>query len=748
MLKKISFIVISLIIIIIFIYFVIKSNNNDFKINNSSTINDVYKKSKFKFPIKVEKELDEIEQIILINQNIDFNNRDLSSKTDEEINQIYKQVDDSLENSQVEEVITFNDEKLLNNPDFLEKLKDFFLENLQTIMLVLEGIMAIKEVKEVSKVLNQFNDIKKAIKNLDKADADYIKNLRKVDLDDITKILNDTGVMEGIKKPSKIKNLIKKGTDELKDSLSKINNVMKTRKTRNLRRIANQFDNIDIADDLAQGLKKGTTRTVAKLMRKANESINIIKSSTKAATKAATKSTTKAISTAVSESASSVASKVSSKLAKAAAKASAKTVTNVGQAIPFVGMGFAIAGGAMCFAAANNATPDGILSNEYADDPEAVTGANIACGLELALDIALESLELMAQFGAILALCAAGPIGMIVAAIVALIQIFTAVLDAVDPCGYNRPIEDDKKLAELKYQVLLEAYQQINIVIEEQKGEIRKTIISSIHESFLEYELSTSLEETEQLITNDNLAIEKFGTTFKELYGGVSFDDLLDEQMDTLITDVKYPRPVEFMGNKFFQNLTDEDFIKYTEYMNEYFIKCNLVWNNISIEDRRNAAIRKNNLNRQREFSSIINLNVANKNLEIQESNIDNLSRIGGTLNSLTNILEQVDEELNIFIETFKRRRTYIRERVAKSQISPIVAKNISKSNLSSKITHLAKLKMKNYSFNLINEVIELGFTEDNAKIVNKKIDEYIKVQKDFGREQLKIMKKIIIMRK
>ena len=202
------------------------------------------------------------------------------------------------------------------------------------------------------------------------------------------------------------------------------------------------------------------------------------------------------------------------------------------------------------------------------------------------------------------------------------------------------------------------------------------------------------------------------------------------------------------LGVVILQNLTDKDFIKYTEYINEYYLKCNLIWNNISFEDRRNAAIRKNNLNKQREFISIINLNVANKNLEIQESNIDNLSRLGSSLKSLTKMFKQVDKELNIFIETFQRRREYIRERAAKSQISPLVAKNIAKSNFSAKITHLAKLKMQNPDFNLINEVIELGFTTDNAKIVNQKIDEYIKVQKEQGREQLKIIKNILIMRK
>lgn len=107
-----------------------------------------------------------------------------------------------------------------------------------------------------------------------------------------------------------------------------------------------------------------------------------------------------------------------------------KIATKMGK---YAGPGMAIIGAGACFGFAN-ADPE-MTDKERAEE-------NAACGVQLAIDLAIEAAMYVASASAMLAL---GPL----AAALVIFMVVTAVADMVDDCGWNRPMYTDDYLKNL-----------------------------------------------------------------------------------------------------------------------------------------------------------------------------------------------------------------------------------------------------------------------------------------------------------
>ena len=278
--------------------------------------------------------------------------------------------------------------------------------------------------------------------------------------------------------------------------------------------------------------------------------------------------------------------KVAGKVAKGVGKglkvagAGLKAAKNATRGIPVAGVGMALAAGAFCFAAANEeklGAPD--------NDREK-TEANIACGIELLLDLALEG-ALWAAKGAVLA--AAGP----AAAILLLFMITVAVLDLIDPCAFDRPLFDNKMIDGIGENLKSQTWLTIG-------KELSKTLAEEFLNAFREL-LQEQIDDDGNRRFTDSEIEEMLKSEF-ELYGEkFNVPEMISKALEEGIKNAKYPKPMEFVSDDnglTKLNSTDTEIFK--GYMQEYYNLNQLMIPRMSFEEMKEIVIKTRSHRKQR----------------------------------------------------------------------------------------------------------------------------------------------------
>ena len=389
----------------------------------------------------------------------------------------------------------------------------------------------------------------------------------------------------------------------------------------------------------------------------------------------------------------------------------------LGKAVPFIGIAFAIGGGAFCFAEANSA---GDLENEYKDDPESVKGQNIGCGIELAVDLLLESLELLGFFASA---SIGGPIGIAIAVIIAVFQLISMAFDMFDDCGYDRPLSTNKELEDLRIDFLYSFMKELedmlvkatddlynNFVVKalEECNNLIKYNVDSSRESDEFYKIlkddydcekdewgekdlvkdgnavdittayydiiekvkanlaSTtpeydymSKEEFENILENEDKQREILGTSLYDILG-YDLKTFISNSIRDFITTMKYPKPQEFReGNAFESYLTKNDYDKFNKYKLDYYAICDLIPNPIDpakiYQEQREAAERKRRY-------VYLNKTILETTIIMQETQdqqilaLDRISEFTGLAATLfTDILTEIDSQKTYIYEFRKQ---------------------------------------------------------------------------------------------
>ena len=439
-----------------------------------------------------------------------------------------------------------------------------------------------KEVKDIAKLIKKYRNIDNVVGELDDLDKQLkaLKQLKNSVSNKISKIsskLKPANFFKNSKNISKTtKNISNKIGEKLSKSFTKAinNNISKTNRAMKAfdPSITKSVSQIDIAADV---IKKGNLNNFANQINDARNSVKAVRSTIDTAEITAEIAQT---------------TKTAVKSSKAAAKAATKSAKAMTKALKAIGPAFIIGGAAMCFCEANSV---GELEYEYKDDSDAVRDANIACGIELAIDIALEALEALA---AVALFAALGPIGAVIAVIIAAFQLITALFDMFDECGYERLLSTDKELLELRNNIIYGFMSNIQEVIDNSKdiyNNFKKSIIETCNMSIDQSNQYTdvkqphlTIEQFEEFLNNSNNKIKILGSTLYS-YLGYDLKTYLNNIIDEQIRTMKFPKPIEFnkTSDGFEYNMKPEDFEKFLQYQSEYYIICDLVPNPISIED-------------------------------------------------------------------------------------------------------------------------------------------------------------------
>lgn len=343
-----------------------------------------------------------------------------------------------------------------------------------------------------------------------------------------------------------------------------------------------------------------------------------------------------------------------------------KTSSRGLKAIPFVGGIVAIGGAALCYASVN--AESGMLENEYKDNPDAVTGGNIACTIELVVDIITEGLDYAIAIGFFTGALAGG-LGVALVAfgiVVAIIGITGMILDGNDDCGYNRPLETDETLEQLKVMVLSNYFSGILDMMEDKKEEIKIGIKESLQEQLRAYNFDFTMEDIDRIVSDEEFQIEKFGKTFEETFG-LTFDGLVDQQIASILEDIKYVKPYEFTSNNgsLFNN---EDTDKYNSYLAEYYEKCNLIPDPLTLEERRAYSESRKLKNKQKLFLATLNLEHAKQINLISEQQLEQANQLAQTSSALLNMLIDLKDSVDAYQEGNKNKLLLLKEKAERNK--------------------------------------------------------------------------------
>ena len=660
--------------------------NNKLPSNINNDLDSVvYNIEDFTFSEEIEKKLDEYEEIIdredeIIDQN--------DEETQDEETQDEETQDEETQDEETQ------DEDILLSPLLdtkLDEITKFFEENYMTIieytLVAVEGLDIISSIDELIDDYYDIDNVQRKKQGLPerKRPKGLLKGKFKNNkfnkmLESITTNLNENiGISAKLQRITHI-------TKKITASLAKISTKLKTSKL------------AQVADAANAGVKRGIQagseglKASAKIMAQVLEelsklsgkiigttlevTINITATTVQKIAKLASSSKFAGKAKGVGKMADGLGTalgKVSGQLASGATKGAGKIAGLIGDVGGTIAKGISklplgpiamIGGAALCFAAANSS--EGALANEYADNEDAVIGANIACGIELALDLIVEAVKYAASAaGASAAMGTASmALGVFAIAFVAF-QLATMIVDMVDPCGYNRPIFNNQMLDEFQTSYIYNMMKSINDTIESKAPEIRSNLVNEIIKVInenIEDETKHVTNERMNEIINSEFLQRKYmnGKTIKDVLG-LTLDEYIVNQIRNTILLEKYPKPEEFLkGNSMMGKFKDEDLVDYLNFVDEYYETCDLVENPVSIEEMREAYFyRQKQLYGNYIFANIISVSAQNMEAT-QTQQLDALQRMQDftdTLSSITRLIFKQLDAYNNVVKEYNRKK-------------------------------------------------------------------------------------------
>lgn len=620
---------------------------------------------------------------------------------------------------EIEDGLTAMEEALKTRDEISSAMEEWFLKNLGNIitfaLVVFELYGMIGDIKDfIDKMKKLYPDGK-----ISKLDQKYNKMKQSMTNNINIKLNNIKAKFKKIK----IKKLFIAG-DFAMDTRLIISNITDKMNKKTVKMFNNTIDGLkavgsSIGENIGDIGKVAGFRDAAKAMRKINDGLNTVSDAIKSSKIAQKTADTVA-----------TIGKVGGTVGGKAAGAASALMKIGKKALPLAGFAFAAGGAALCFASAN--AEDGFLENEYKDDPDAVKGANIACGIELAIDIITESMELLVLVYA-MKFAFLGPIALGIAILVAAISITGIILDVEDPCGYNRPMEKDETLEEFKKSILASFFTAVIDQIAEVKDTIKNAIKAVIKEQLNEYGFNFSDDDMTKLVSDKEFQKKKFGKSFEEIFG-VTFDEMVDEQIATIIEDMKYTKPYEFSG-KDASLFKDSDLDKYNSYLNEYYDKCNLIPNPLSLEQRRAYSEARKLRSKQRLFIATLQLENARKLDEISQMQLEQAKGLEQTAAALLNILKDVKDATDAYREGNRKKLNLIKQKVDNYEVMKEMIDEVTSNEIVNLIEKQSDILLENpdYDLTIILEPFELTQEEKDEIIQNiRDVTEY---KREFRKE-------------
>ena len=331
-----------------------------------------------------------------------------------------------------------------------------------------------------------------------------------------------------------------------------------------------------------------------------------------------------------------------------------KAAKGATRGIPVAGIGMALAAGAFCFTAANTE------SLGAPDNEREKIEANIACGIELLLDLALEGALMAAKAGA---LAAAGP----AAAILLLFMLTVAILDLIDPCAFDRPLFDNKMIDGIGESLKSETWLTIG-------KELSKTLAEEFLKAFRELLQEQTDDDGNRRFTDSK--VEEMLKTEFELEGETfNVPEMISKALEEGIKKAKYPQPIEFISDdNGLTKLNSVDTEIFKGYMQEYYHLNGFIFPRVSAKELIEIVTRVHKHRKQRRvrFDIFTGHVVSVSNIIMDQINITTEISAAATENTIL-MLKAIQDAQKLKIMREKARENLdaqINQKIAEEQIS------------------------------------------------------------------------------